>query len=214
MKINWRIIVGVAMVVLGGLALLQAFGILPTQGSLMLLLLAGIFIAGGLAFLYVLIANRENWWAAIPGFTLLGLGGLILTGEFLPVFAERFGAALFLGSISLAFWIVFAMRPSYWWAIIPAGALISIAIVTFIPESAAFETGGLILLGLAATFGVVGLVKVGEKRQTWPWIPAGILFLVGVLTIFSNTRFMVYTWPAVLIALGLYFLLRAVIRRQ
>ena len=90
---------GILLVVLGLLFLLQNFDLfnINVLGDLIWGVLFG---AAGLVFLWVFASNLEgNWWAVIPGFTLLGLAGLVAFGDFLG----EAGAALFLGAIGLSF---------------------------------------------------------------------------------------------------------------
>ena len=54
---------GILLVLLGGLFLLQNFGFLGGLGAFIWAVLFGF---GGLAFLVVFLANRENWWASDP----------------------------------------------------------------------------------------------------------------------------------------------------
>ena len=66
-KVNWRILVGVILLVMGGLTLLQSLDVLKLEGSIWGIVFAAMFIAGGAAFLYVFFADRAQWWALIPG---------------------------------------------------------------------------------------------------------------------------------------------------
>ena len=131
-----------------------------------------LFGVAGLTFLFVFATNRQQWWAVIPGFVLLGLAVLIAFGDRLGAW----GGALFLGSIGLAFWVIFIVRREFWWAMIPAGDA----------EHAGRRggagrpfgrhgVGGILFLGLAATFALVYVLTAGETRQRWALIPAGIL---------------------------------------
>ena len=74
---------GILLVVLGLLFLLQNFDLfnINVLGDLIWGVLFG---AAGLVFLWVFVSNLEgNWWAVIPGFTLLGLAGPVAFGDFL-----------------------------------------------------------------------------------------------------------------------------------
>jgi hypothetical protein len=208
MKTNWRIFVGIILVLFGGLALAQTQGWLVMEGSMWATLTGALFGVIGLGFLYVLISDRNNWWAAIPGVTLLGLSATVLVPSFAPGMGRYMGG-VFLGSIAVAFWVVFAMRRDYWWAIIPAGTLTTLALVAGIPSIKGFDVGALFFLGLALTFGALGLVQVNGKRMTWPFIPGGIMLLMGLLIGFSASSFIGYLWPAVLILGGVVIVWRA-----
>lgn len=194
---------GALLVALGVLFLLQNFGVFASIVNLVWLVLFG---AGGLAFLYVFAANQQQWWAVIPGFVLLGLAVLIGFGDRLG----SWGPALFLGSIGLAFWVIYAVRRESWWAIIPAGTLTTLAFVAVLADRIdGLAVGGVLFLGLAATFGFVYLLTGRESRQRWSLIPAGILGIFGVLLILSLGGLINYIWALALIAAGVFLLSRA-----
>jgi hypothetical protein len=172
---NWRFFVGGGLLLLGIVALLQVLGLFPTDGTFGAIVFGILFAGVGIAFLSLLANGRQNWWAVIPGMVLLSLGVLILLGGFAPGLADVVGGAIFLGGISVAFWLVFFLIPQNWWAIIPAGVLMTLAAVTVIPDTASIETGGIFFLGLALTFLALALIPVEGKRMTWPLIPGGIL---------------------------------------
>lgn len=211
---NWRYFLGGGLLLMGVVALLQVLGILPTQGSFAGALFGVLFGAVGVAFLTMLSAGRQNWWAVIPGVVLLSLGLLILLGSFAPAVADVIGGALFLGGISLAFFLVYFLTPQNWWAIIPAGVLLTLAGVTLIPENLGIETGGIFFLGLALTFLALALIPVEGKRMSWPLIPGGMLFVMGVLLMLTNTNLINYVWPVILILAGLFLVIRPYIRRN
>jgi len=47
------------------------------------------------------------------------------------------------------------------------------------------------------------------KRMTWPLIPAAVLALMGAIFMISDIRWAGYILPVILIALGVFFVLRA-----
>lgn len=202
------IILGALLVVIGLAFLAQNFGLFGGLENLIWVVLFGI---GGLAFLYVFAANREQWWAIIPGFTLLGLAGLIGFGERLGAL----GGAFFLGAIGLAFWVIYILRRDFWWAIIPAGVLTTLAVVASTAEHVdGMAVGGFFFLGLAATFALVYLLPNPEGRMKWALIPAGILGVMGLLMILSLGGLINYIMPAALILLGLALVGRVLIKRN
>ncbi len=197
-----RIVFGFLLLVGGGLALAQAMGILENASSLFW---GGLFLAAGLIFLALLFGG--HWWSAIPGFTLAGLGALIL----LPDSLSEFGGALFLGSIGLSFWVVyFTSRVERWWALIPAGVLVTLGGVTIAAETFGnFETAGFFFSGLAITFLLVAVLE----NMRWAYWPAGVLGAVGLLGIASLLDFASYFWAVALISAGGFVLFRYFTRR-
>ena len=179
-----------------------------------------LFMAGGLAFLGVFLTNNENWWALIPGFTLLGLGSLIGLNLVSASLAGRIGGPLFLGSIGLGFWAIYAVRRDQWWAVIPGGVLFSIAAFIFmeplLPEPASISV---MFFGMALTFLLVAVLPTPEGRMTWAFIPSGILAVIGTFMVLSSfsTQFLTLAavaGPLALIIAGGYLLYRNAIARK
>jgi hypothetical protein len=211
---NWQYIVGVALIFVGGLTLMQTMGLLPYEGSLAGYIIGILFLIGGLSFFLVMMGDsQKNWWAVIPGMVLLGISSLIVGGQIMPAFFNRFGGTVFMGSLALAFWLVFLISRRNWWAIIPGGVLSTLAVITGLDKLVSWETGGVLFLGLAATFMLVAILPGSEDRMSWPWIPAGILLVIGILIMSSATGAMNYLWPAAMIGAGIYILFRTILRR-
>lgn len=197
--------IGVALLLIavGVLFLLQNFGLMALDNLIWLI----IFGVGGLVFLFVFAMDREQWWALIPGFTLLGLGTLIGFGDRLGAL----GPALFLGSIGLSFAVIYLIRRGdFWWAIIPGGVLLSLALMLALtPYLEGVALPAILFLGMAVTFALVYLVSLGQERMTWALIPAGILGVMGILMFLSLGGLINYVWALALIVVGAYMLLRA-----
>jgi hypothetical protein len=202
-----RLLLGVLLVLGGILSLLDATGVISNAGGIFWGLL---FAAGGLFFLYMLINNRENWWAAFPAFTLLGLAA----SSFLPDSLEAYDGLVFFAGLSAGFWwVYFSSTNEHWWAIIPAGVLLTLGIVSVVDNvSAVSDTGGLFFLGLGLTFILVAVLPGGSGRS-WALIPGTILLVFGALLGTPLSGFTEYLWPAALIILGGYFVLRFFINR-
>lgn len=107
-----RIVLGVILLMGGGLLLAQTMGYLKNASDLFW---GSIFLIAGVAFLSLLFGG--NWWAVFPGMTLLALGVEIFFSDRLGIF----GGVVFLGGIAIAFWLVYWMDRSRWWALIPCG---------------------------------------------------------------------------------------------
>jgi hypothetical protein len=195
------------LLIAGGLLFLaQTLGILP--GGL-LVLWAIVFGLGGAAFLWLLLSDRSQWWAVIPGLSLAGLAALMVVMTLAPGAGGAWGGALFLGAVGSSFVIVYLMRRDFWWALIPAGTVLTLALVAlstlFLRE---LESGALLFLGLGLTFGVVGLVPTPRGRMLWAFIPAGILAAMGAMTALAMGSLLNYVWPIALIAVGVWIIAR------
>ena len=165
---------GVLLIAAGVLFLLEALGILPEIGDLVWILL---FVVGGLAFLWVFIANREQWWPVIPGCVLLGIAGTIALSDV----AGSWAGALVPAAIGVSFWIVYLTRRDMWWPIIPGGVLITVALMAgfadTLPEP---MITGILFLGLALTFLLVYLLPTPVGRMKWALIPAAVSAVLGI----------------------------------
>jgi hypothetical protein len=204
-RIDPRLLIGILLVVGGILSLLDVQGIISNAGGIFWGL---IFTGAGLVFLYILFNDRTNWWAAFPGFTLLGLAA----SSFLPDSLDTFKGLAFFAGISLAFWWVYFSDRQRWWAIIPAGVLLTLGIVSALDNVNGVQTGGSFFLGLGLTFVLVAILPGGASR-TWALIPGTVLLLFGALLGTPLFGLADYFWPAVLILLGAYLVFRF-FRRQ
>ena len=204
--VNWRIIVGLIILVIGGLALMQSLNILQIGVSFWDILLPASFLAGGLVFLYVLITSRSNWWAAIPGFTLVGLGAMLGINEIPGLEEAGWSAGVFLGFIAIGFLVIYLIDRAHWWAIIPAGALLSVGLLVVF--------GGVyfLFLGLAATFALIALLPTGNK--VWPWIPAAVLGVMGITFLFAEKQTVGYVFPSLIIAGGLFLIIYSLVKKH
>lgn len=201
---KWNVLWGVLMVVGGGVLLLEALDVLVTGP-----IWVALFGVAGLVFLYAFFASRDNWWAAIPAGALLGLAALIAWSK-LTTFSDDWGASLFLGALGAGFWTIYLRAREHWWAIIPGGVLLTLALVAGLSLVVGGATiSAVLFLGLALTFAVLAVVPTDEGRMRWPIFPAGVLGALGVLSGIGATEVLNYVWPVALILGGLYLILRA-----
>jgi len=200
-RINPRLLIGILLVVGGFLSLLDAMGVISNAGGIFWGLVFG---AGALAFLYLLFNDQtNNWWAAFPGFTLLGLA----VSSFLPDSLDSYDGLAFFAGISLAFWWVYFADRERWWAIIPGGVLLTLGVVSVLDNASEAATGGSFFLGLGLTFILVAVLPGGGSRM-WALIPGTILLIFGAVLGTPLFGFAQYFWPILLIILGGFFVIR------
>jgi hypothetical protein len=196
---------GVLLIAAGVLFLLEALGILPAIGNLVWIVL---FALGGLAFLWVFIANREQWWAVIPGCVLLGIAGTIALSDI----AGTWAGALVPAAIGVSFWIIYLTRRDFWWAIIPGGVLISVALMTGFADTLPDQViTAILFLGLAVTFLLVYLLPTPAGRMKWAWIPAVVCGVLGIAFLASMgnlVTLLAIAGPLALIVFGGWLLWR------
>jgi len=200
-RVNPRFLLGILLVVGGFLSLLDVMGVISNAGGIFWGL---VFAVGGLIFLYILFSDQaNNWWAAFPGFTLLGMA----VSSFLPNSLAVFSGLAFFAGISLAFWYVYFSAHQRCGAIIPAGVLLTLGIISVLEGATGIETGGLLFLGLGLTFILVAVLPGGRSRM-WALIPGTVLLILGAVMGTPLFGISQYLWPVLLIVLGGFFVFR------
>lgn len=121
--------------------------------------------------------NRIGLWVALG----LVVAGVLLLLDSLNVFWGRrgtVGAILFAvgGAVFLG---VFARDRRQWWAAIPGGALVGLALASLLgPEAGRWSP-----LAFLGSIGLgFGLVYLSDREQWWSLIPAGALLSVGAIS--------------------------------
>ena len=96
-------------------------------------------------------------------------------------------------------------RVERWWALIPAGVLITLSGVTIAAERfGEFQTAGFFFLGLAITFLLVALLA-GMSWAYWPALALGIMGFLGIASLLNIAN---YLWAVVLIGAGAFMIFR------
>jgi hypothetical protein len=203
----YPIVIGSLLILTGVIFLLDNLNIISLNWEI---LVGPLFALGGLVFLVVFIMDTDNWWALIPGMALIGLGMTIFMDQ--GSFSGEWSGAVFLGMLALSFWLIYAFHPSNWWAVIPGGVLMTLAVVSVIP-GASNLSGGVFFLGIALTFGLLYLLPNPIGKVKWALIPAGILAVFGVLILLGSTGLINYVWPVALLLAGGVVLVRAVLKK-
>lgn len=200
---------GILLIALGAFFLLQVTGIF---GALSGLFLSLVFAAAGAIFLYVfLTAIHTRWWAAIPGFTLLGLAALLFYDRFAPPFFADIGAAILLAAIGTGFIAIFFTNRQQWWAMIPGGVLWSVAGVIAVANSGLdfLNPASVLFIGIGCTFGLLGLMSTYlDTNLRWAYIPALVMFVMGIVIFTPFVGALNWIWPLALIGGGAWLVLR------
>jgi hypothetical protein len=206
-----RVLWGSLLILAGLVFLIQNFFNLQLGG----LFWAALLALGGLAFISVYLGDHRHWWGLIPGFTLLGISATVFASNFFPRLDNILGGLFVLGGIGLAFTAVYLADRRNWWAVIPAGVLFTLAVISVFDQVLrGFDSGGLLFLGLALTFALVALLPNPPGRMTWAWYPAAILAVIGLIISAASENLLGYLWPLVLILGGLVLIFRTVIARR
>lgn len=198
------------LLVAGAFLLLKNNGVLRDFGDA---IWGGVFALMGLGFLAWFLLDRQRHWRAIAGFPLLASGVIIL-------FAWRginlgdWQAAIILLGLALGFWTALLTHDDNWWALIPAGVLTLMAVLTgFQARLNEAVWLGAFLIGLGVVFWLLYLLRLGQQDTGWAAVPAAAFFLIGLVTLataFKLTGLAAQWWPAALVIGGAAMLLLAV----
>lgn len=208
-----RIVLGVLVLAAGVLLLIEAVLRDPVPG----LLWTGLLAAGSAAFWYACFAQRSWWWAAIPAGALLG-AAIAPVMELDPGGAGQWTEVPFLAALSAGFWVVYLRSHRRWWALLPGGVLLTLAVVSGVTDAVGGQaTGVILLLGLAVTFMLVAVLPSGGSRHWWAWIVAAALAALALVVLLQTAEVLVvidYVWPIAVIGAGAYLLWTAWRRRH
>lgn len=173
---------------------------------------------GGIAFLILFVRDVVHWWPIIPAFTLLTVGVIIfLTTQTAAVAGEVLGSILFFG-IALAFAVIFLLDRNRWWAIIPMGVLLLVSATTALStfQVSPGVISATLFIGMGFVFLLVYLLGPHKREVWWALVPATALVAFGLFTfVFSKATgdlqlTVVSWWPALLVLLGVFLLVRGV----
>lgn len=206
-----RVTLGIALAVAGVLALIDLF----VEGADLGLWWVGIQFGASAVFWVAFATDRGSWWAAIPGAVLAAIGArslLELAGS-IPNWREF----VFLVIASLGFWAVAATRKRRWWAIIPAGMLVTLGVTDLADRLLTDQAGGIVFfVGASLTFVVLALAP-GGRAQRWAWFPAIGLAIVAVIVALSAEGLGVGAaalWPILVVVAGIAIVVSALRSRR
>lgn len=225
---NTSIVAGIVLMAAGVLLLLDLLGILNSAAIVWPL----IFAAAGTAFVVLFVRSRDNWWAAIPGSVFLGLAAVVLVTQLWPGPAAYWAGAFLFLFMGAGFGAVFMRERSNWWALIPCGVMLTLALVVALPPAwEGMPVAAVLFLGLSATFAVLSLVPVPSvdgpgrpaaaagqpgaaesARMKWPLVPAAVLAVLGLIFALQATVWLTageYFVPVLLVLAGAALLVYA-----
>jgi hypothetical protein len=208
-SIRFPAIWGLWLIATGVLFLLQGRNYIRTgneEDNRWAVVWAALFAVSALSFLWAYFTDRAGWWwTVIPGTILGGLALLIAFG--VAGVQDDWPATLWLASVSLGFWIVYFSNHDRWWAIIPGGVLLTVAVIPLVAGQVQGEAlGAILFFGMALTFGLVYVLPMPRGRMPWALIPAGGLAVFGLMLLLTFTTAINYVVAGPVILAGLYLL--------
>lgn len=196
-----------SLILSGAVLLMFNFGLLDAYAPWPQAVLAGGCAMAAAGFFIAFARHRAEWWRLLPAWTLAALASMVLTGIFAQVDRSLIAAQVF-GGLALAFGNIYLLaRQERWWAILPGGFMLVLAVVV----GASRWVADLQLLA-ALLFGGLGLVFFllylldGRRRQWWALIPGSVLLVFGALALTAGSVAeggLVRWWPLLLVAAGL-----------
>jgi hypothetical protein len=207
---------GLFLLFAGIFLLLKGLGVFRQWGDVVW---GGLFAVVGLAFIIWFIVDRERYWRAIAGFSLLGIGAVILLRDGAKVNLGTWSGALVLFGVALGFWAVLVAHADNWWAVIPAGVLTVVGLLVGLGADLGQAVWlAALLVGLGLVFLLLYLARFGQHDTRWAGIPAASLLLVGLVTwvgtLAGSAELVKKFWPVVLITVGLVLLVLFLLTRR
>ncbi len=165
----------------------------------------------GLAFLAVYFNNRTRFWALIVAY-VFGVLSIAPAMASAGGSAPAYFGAVFLFAVALPFYILyFRSSENNWWAIIPAGSLTVVGIITALAIAGFINdatSGGYVnafmMAGLAAVFAVLWL----RHNKPWTKIVSILLGVIAIASVFFVSYYEIM-WPVVIILGGIYLMYTA-----
>jgi len=166
----------------------------------------GVPIIVGIAlwFFVGFLIDHKRWWLLLPAYglviaavetaiqTMITPAVLYGEGNSTLLLAYTSGAGIML-LLALPFFVVYFVSKKSWWALIPAGSLISIGLVIALqfltPGKQSALIGifsGLLFLGLSITFAILWLRRSTQPTDWAKYPAAGFLLLAVVAFILGN----------------------------
>jgi hypothetical protein len=192
---------GVLLIGAGLLALADQMGYIDTFSPQMwMIVFAAISV---LALVSYVLSGLKQWGLLFPAGAFGGLAMVIALAE-ANVDSAAIASPLFFGLL-IPFLVAYLTdRTRNWWALIPGGVMLFLALTTLLVDSTGGEwVGALFLFMIALSFFVVYL---NDRARTWALLVAYITGILGIAPLMSmGGRDAAYYGPIFLFAVALPF---------
>lgn len=176
-----NLVVGLALILLGGLFLLETVGVVPAFSAVVwALVFAGASVFFAATFV---VSGKHHWGWLIPASVTGGLAAVIALST--TAIDGVWLGALFMASVSAPFWLIYLLnRQEHWWALIPAYATAVVTAIILVSEQWAGELiGTLVMWSIALPF---FFVYVRNREHWWALIPGGVMAGIGLIVLLAT----------------------------
>lgn len=199
--------VGVALILSGVFFLLINFQVIPVSGEIHNRVLSILFFIIGIVFAFFQGAGRGLFWLIIPAGVAFTIGIITVIDGIDNLFSV-FALSIFCLGLAVTFLLVFLLRKTEWWALLPAGALTGISAWIFlssIQPVIGFHPVALIFF-VGTAFVAIYFFSVQKKKMRFALI-TGLIIVGSAIIYYFIVVFNEYVllWPILLVALGILF---------
>jgi hypothetical protein len=202
----WRTdFVGIAMAVSGLLLLAVNFGVVPASPFVLARVLGILGMLAGLVFLFFTGAGGWLTWFIVPA-GILGTVGIVTIVLGAGMFRTPLAAEMTAAGFGLTFLAVFLTRRNHWWALIPAGLFLGIALWAF--AGSRFAVVGWhpvpVVAGLGLSFFAIYLSAIQKRRMRWCLLVGSLVTVAALAYLLALllARWLAL-WPLALVLAGL-----------
>ena len=175
---------GILLIAGGGLALAQQMGYLNQLPDSIWMWIFG--FVSLISFLSYALSGWKDWGWLFPAGVF---GGLAVTIALAVnnVDSAAVGSPLFFGLLIPFTAAYLSNRTKNWWALIPGGVMLFLALVTLLVDSTANDEwiGAMFLFMIGLPFLIVYLNN--RTKNWWALIPAGVLLFLSLIVILSTS---------------------------
>lgn len=195
---------GILLIGAGLLALARQLGYIDDSSSLVWI---GVFaIVSLLALINYALSGWKQWWWLFPAGVFGGLAVTIALAS-ANIDNSAIASPLFFGLL-LPFAAAYLVdRARNWWALIPGGIMLFLAVTTLLADSGAGGEwiGALFLFMISASF---LFVYFANRTRIWALIVAYAVAIIGIAPLMAmNGRYTAFYGPIFLLAVALPFLI-------
>ena len=185
MKIqSTNFLVGIFLVLVGAFLLMISLGKIYLQEEYVV---ATVFASAGIVFILAHMLFQRKLWTLIVGAICLFIGSAIFIDESRMISSDSIGVLFFIIT-ALLFFNALRKGKKNWWAIIPGGFSLILAIHILIDMNRYISDdyhGVIFLGGSGVIFGIIYLLRDETFKLDWAKYPSIILLILAALVLFA-----------------------------